>query len=155
MSPIWDNALSSLMTGGILDDLMISRLGFEGHQHKLYLVVNAGCKADDFMHLATYMPPGITIDVADDTLSLIALQGPKAVDVLGRFNPAVKDMIFMTSLDIPLTPTMWCHVSRSGYTGEDGYEISVKHDDVEELTEMLLAHDEVEMISTCGRRYRR
>jgi len=137
--------------GGILDDLMISRLGFEGHQHKLYLVVNAGCKADDFMHLATYMPPGITIDVADDTLSLLALQGPKAVDVLARFNPAVKDMVFMTSLDIPLTPTMWCHVSRSGYTGEDGYEISVKHDDVEELTEMLLAHDEVEMIGLGAR----
>ena len=137
--------------GGILDDLMISRLGFEGHQHKLYLVVNAGCKADDFMHLATYMPPGITIDVADDTLSLLALQGPKAVDVLSRFNPAVKDMVFMTSLDIPLTPTMWCHVSRSGYTGEDGYEISVKHDDVEELTEMLLAHEAVEMIGLGAR----
>jgi len=137
--------------GGILDDLMISRLGFEGHTHKLYLVVNAGCKADDFMHLATYLPPGITIDVADDTLSLIALQGPKAADVLAQFNPAVKDIVFMTSIDIPLTPTIWCHVSRSGYTGEDGYEISVKHDDVNILTDMLLAHDDVEMIGLGAR----
>ena len=137
--------------GGILDDLMISRLGFEGHTHKLYLVVNAGCKADDFMHLATYMPPGITIDVADDTLSLIALQGPKAVDVLSQFNPAVKELTFMTSIDVPLTPTIWCHVSRSGYTGEDGYEISVKHDDVAELTDMLLGHEDVEMIGLGAR----
>jgi len=137
--------------GGILDDLMISRLGFEGHTHKLYLVVNAGCKADDFMHLATYMPPGITIDVADDTLSLIALQGPKAVDVLSQFNPAVKGLTFMTSIDVPLTPTIWCHVSRSGYTGEDGYEISVKHDDVAELTDMLLGHEDVEMIGLGAR----
>ncbi len=137
--------------GGILDDLMISRLGFPGHEHKLYLVVNAGCKSDDFMHLATYMPPGITIDVSDDALSLIALQGPKAVDVLAQFNPAVKDMLFMTSLDIPLTQTMWCHVSRSGYTGEDGYEISVKHEDVNTLVDMLLAHDDVEMIGLGAR----
>lgn len=137
--------------GGILDDLMISRLGFEGHTHKLYLVVNAGCKADDFMHLATYLPPGITIDVADDTLSLIALQGPKAVDVLSQFNPAVKDLVFMTSIDIPLTQTIWCHVSRSGYTGEDGYEISVKHDDVNTLVDVLLAHDDVEMIGLGAR----
>ena len=137
--------------GGILDDLMVSRLGFPGHEHKLYLVVNAGCKVDDFMHLATHMPPGITIDVADDTLSLIALQGPKAVDVLAQFNPAVKDLVFMTSIDIPLTQTIWCHVSRSGYTGEDGYEISVKHEDVNTLVDMLLAHDDVEMIGLGAR----
>ena len=137
--------------GGIMDDLMISRLGFEGHTHKLYLVVNAGCKADDFMHLATYMPPGITIDVADDTLSLIALQGPKAADVLAQFNPAVKDLVFMTHTDLSLTPNIWCHVSRSGYTGEDGYEISVKHEDVNTLVDMLLAHEDVEMIGLGAR----
>ncbi len=137
--------------GGILDDLMITRLGFAGHEHKLYLVVNAGCKADDFAHLAAHLPKGITLDVADDTLSLIALQGPKAADVLSDFNPAVKDLIFMNSIDIPLTPTIWCHVSRSGYTGEDGYEISVKHDDVDILVDMLLTHDSVEMIGLGAR----
>ena len=137
--------------GGILDDLMITRLGFPGHEHKLYLVVNAGCKVDDFMHLATYLPSGITIDVADDTLSLLALQGPKAVEVLAQFNPAVKDMVFMSSLDIPLTQTIWAHVSRSGYTGEDGFEISIKNEDVGEITDMLLSHEEVEMIGLGAR----
>ena len=137
--------------GGILDDLMISRLGFQGHDHKLYLVVNAGCKADDFAHLEKHLPAGITLDVADDTLSLIALQGPKAVEVLSKFNPAVKDLVFMSSIDIPLTQTIWCHVSRSGYTGEDGYEISVKHEDVNTLVDMFLAHDDVEMIGLGAR----
>lgn len=137
--------------GGILDDLMISRLGFEGHSHKLYLVVNAGCKEDDFKHIQKHLPAGVHLDVADNTLSLLALQGPKAADVLARLNPAVKDLVFMTHTDLPLTPTIWVHVSRSGYTGEDGYEISVKHEDVNELVDLLLAHDEVELIGLGAR----
>jgi len=137
--------------GGILDDLMITRLGFQGHEHKLYLVVNAGCKVDDFAHLEKHLPAGIMLDIADDTLSLIALQGPKAVDVLSQFNPAVKDLVFMTSIDIPLTPTIWAHVSRSGYTGEDGYEISIKHEDVNSFSDLLLAHEDVEMIGLGAR----
>jgi len=137
--------------GGILDDLMITRLGFQGHEHKLYLVVNAGCKGDDFAHLEKHLSAGIVLDIADDTLSLIALQGPKAVDVLSQFNPAVKDLGFMTSIDIPLTPTIWAHVSRSGYTGEDGYEISIKHEDVNSFSDLLLAHEDVEMIGLGAR----
>ena len=137
--------------GGILDDLMISRLGFEGHTHKLYLVVNAGCKADDFAHMQKHLPDNVKLDVADDTLSLIALQGPKAADVLAALNPAVKDLTFMTHSDMPLTPTIWVHVSRSGYTGEDGFEISVKHEDVAELAELLLAHPDVEPIGLGAR----
>ena len=132
--------------GGILDDLMISRLGFEGHTHKLYLVVNAGCKDQDFAHMQKHLPADVKLDVADDTLSLIALQGPAAADVLGKFNGAVKDLVFMTHTDLPLTPTMWVHVSRSGYTGEDGYEIAVKHEDVNELVDLLLADERAEMI---------
>ena len=137
--------------GGILDDLMISRLGFEGHSHKLYLVVNAGCKADDFAHMHAHLPDGVTLDIVDDTLSLVALQGPKAAEVLGGLNSAVKDLTFMTHTDLPLTNTMWVHVSRSGYTGEDGYEISVKHDDVNELVDLLLAHDDVKPIGLGAR----
>jgi len=130
---------------------MITRLGFQGHEHKLYLVVNAGCKVDDFAHLEKHLPAGIVLDIADDTLSLIALQGPKAVDVLSQFNPAVKELVFMTSIDIPLTPTIWAHVSRSGYTGEDGYEISIKHEDVNSFSDLLLAHEDVEMIGLGAR----
>ncbi len=137
--------------GGTLDDLMISRLGFEGHTHKLYLVVNAGCKDADYAHIQKHLPAGVKLDVADDTLSLIALQGPKAVDVLARLNPAVKNLVFMTHTDLPLTNTIWVHISRSGYTGEDGCEISVKHDDVEALTDLLLAEPEVEMIGLGAR----
>lgn len=137
--------------GGILDDLMISRLGFEGHTHKLYLVVNAGCKADDFAHMQKHLPENVKLDVADDTLSLVALQGPSAVDVLAAMNPAVKELTFMTHTDLPLTPTMWVHISRSGYTGEDGYEISVKHEDVAELMDLLLSHPDVEPIGLGAR----
>ncbi len=137
--------------GGTLDDLMISRLGFEGHTHKLYLVVNAGCKDADYAHMRKHLPEGVTLDVKDDTLSLLALQGPKAVEVLARLNPAVKDLVFMTHTDLPLTQTIWVHISRSGYTGEDGCEISVKHDDVIALTKLLLAEPEVEMIGLGAR----
>ncbi len=137
--------------GGILDDLMITRLGFQGQTHRLYLVVNAGCKQDDFAHIAAHLPSDVQLDIKDDTLSLIALQGPKAVDVLAEFNPALRDIVFMTSVDVPLTPTIWAHVSRSGYTGEDGYEISIKHDDVGPFVDRLLAHDAVEMIGLGAR----
>ena len=136
--------------GGILDDLMISRLGMDGYSHVLYLVVNAGCKDDDFAHMENHLPDGVTLSVKDEQLSLIALQGPSAAKVLGALNPAVKDLVFMTHTDLPLGD-IWAHVSRSGYTGEDGYEISVKHDDVEALVEQLLAHPDVEPIGLGAR----
>ena len=136
--------------GGILDDLMISRLGMDGYSHVLYLVVNAGCKDDDFAHMESHLPDGVTLSVKDEQLSLIALQGPFAAEVLGALNPAVKDLVFMTHTDLPLGD-IWAHVSRSGYTGEDGYEISVKHDDVEALVEQLLAHPDVEPIGLGAR----
>lgn len=137
--------------GGTLDDLMISRLGFEGQTHKLYLVVNAGCKEADYAHIAAHLPRGVTLEIKDNVLSLLALQGPKAAAVLGEMNAAVNDLVFMTHTDLPLTKTIWVHVSRSGYTGEDGFEISVKHDDAEALTKLLLAHDDVELIGLGAR----
>ncbi len=140
--------------GGILDDLMISRLGFEGHAHRFYLVVNAGCKDADYAHLAQHLPDDVQLEVRDDLLSLIALQGPAAADILATMNPKIKELTFMTHIDLPLgddVSDLWCHVSRSGYTGEDGFEISVKHDDVNRLVERLLAHDDVEMIGLGAR----
>lgn len=137
--------------GGVLDDLMISRLGLEGHTHKLYLVVNAGCKDADYAHIEKHLPEGVTLDVKDDLLSLIALQGPKSVDILAAMNPAVKDLTFMTHTDLMITDSIWVHISRSGYTGEDGFEISVKHDDVEALADLLLAHDDVQPIGLGAR----
>lgn len=141
--------------GGILDDLMISRMGLPGYEHMLYLVVNAGCKIDDYAHLGTHMPDDVAVQVKDDTLSLIALQGPSAVEVLKQFNPAIAHLVFMSHTDIelkgPMETPIWAHVSRSGYTGEDGYEISVKHDDAVRLTKTLLAHVDVEMIGLGAR----
>jgi len=140
--------------GGTLDDLMISRLGFEGHTHKLYLVVNAGCKDADYAHMLAHLPDDVFLDYKDDDLSLLALQGPKAAQVLGALCPQVLNLTFMTHTDAPIMlpsgPT-FIHVSRSGYTGEDGFEISVKHEDVLALTEALLAHDDVEMIGLGAR----
>ncbi len=135
--------------GGILDDLMVSRLGLNGHQHWVYLVVNAGCKTDDFAHIEKHMPEGVQLKILDD-MSLIALQGPKAVDVVSKYLPEAATMPFMSSLDIELNG-MWCHISRSGYTGEDGYEIAVKHTDVVEMCELFMSNPEVEMIGLGAR----
>jgi len=141
--------------GGILDDLMISRLAMSGYEHVLYLVVNAGCKDGDYAHLEKHMPKGVQVQVKDDTLSLIAVQGPKAADVMSAFNPLISDLVFMTHTDLelsgPLETPIWVHISRSGYTGEDGFEISIKHDDVERLTHALLAHEHVEAIGLGAR----
>jgi len=140
--------------GGTLDDLMISRLGFEGHEHKLYLVVNASCKDANYAHMLSHLPENVFLDYKDDDLSLLALQGPRAAQVLGALCPAVNALTFMTHTDAPIMlpsgPT-FIHVSRSGYTGEDGFEISVKHDDVLALTEALLTHPDVEMIGLGAR----
>ena len=135
--------------GGILDDLMVSRLGMGGHHHWIYIVVNAGCKEQDFAHINKYLPDGLKLKILDD-MSLIALQGPKAVDVIAKYIPEAVTMPFMSSLDVPLDG-MWCHISRSGYTGEDGYEIAVKHKDVVAMCELFLSHDAVEMIGLGAR----
>ncbi len=141
--------------GGILDDLMISRLAMPGYEHVLYLVVNAGCKDADYAHLNKHMPKGVTVSVKDDTLSLIALQGPRATEVLGVLAPAVRDLVFMTHTDLELLGDMdtpvWAHVSRSGYTGEDGYEISAKHEDMVRLVDELLSYDDVEPVGLGAR----
>ena len=141
--------------GGILDDLMISRLAMPGYEHVLYLVVNAGCKDTDYKHLEAHMPKGVKVEVKDDTLSLIALQGPRAADVLGTLASEVRDLVFMTHTDLQLKGDLdepvWAHVSRSGYTGEDGYEISAKHDDMVRLVEELLTYDDVEPIGLGAR----
>ncbi|WP_371397696.1 glycine cleavage system aminomethyltransferase GcvT [Fretibacter rubidus] len=141
--------------GGILDDLMISRLGLKGHTHQLYLVVNAGCKVADYKHIKKHLPKGVNLSIKDDTLSLIALQGPRASDVLGCLNEAVEDLVFMTHTDLQLAGTLdeplYAHISRSGYTGEDGYEISAKHDDMIRLVEHLMTYDDVEIIGLGAR----
>lgn len=129
--------------GGIRDDLMVTNAG-----DHLFLVVNAACKAADFEHLRTGMP-GCELEILEDR-ALLALQGPEAAKVLSGLAPQVAAMPFMgfRSLDIAGIP---CLVSRSGYTGEDGYEISLPADRAEELARRLLTCPEVRPIGLGAR----
>ncbi|MCP4934908.1 MAG: glycine cleavage system aminomethyltransferase GcvT [bacterium] len=139
--------------GGVLDDLMVTRLGMEGHEHWVYVVVNAACKTRDFALIEKSMPDNVEMKILDD-MALVALQGPKAVDVLAGFAPQVADMAFMSSLDLPVVVDgneMWMHVSRSGYTGEDGFELAIKSKDVETFWRALEAHPDVEAIGLGAR----
>ena len=132
---------------------MVTRLGLEGHEHWVYVVVNAACKTRDFALIEKAMPDNVELKILDD-MALIALQGPKAVDVLASFAPQVADMAFMSSLDLPVSvegEDMWMHVSRSGYTGEDGYELAIKSKDVGTFWQALEAHEDVEAIGLGAR----
>lgn len=135
--------------GCILDDLMISRIANndDGYE-RLYLVVNAGCKDADFAHIETKLAGKVTLDILDR--ALIALQGPKAAEVLARHIPSVAEQPFMSLAHIAFEGTGLV-VSRCGYTGEDGFEISVPNDKAIAFSKMLLAHNEVEAIGLGAR----
>ncbi|MGQ3670989.1 glycine cleavage system aminomethyltransferase GcvT [Xanthobacter sp. TB0136] len=133
--------------GTILDDLMISRP--EGEEGRLFLVVNAACKGDDFAHLAAHLPENVKLNVLEDR-GLIALQGPEAAQVLARFCPAAAELPFMGTLSTTMAGVP-VHVSRSGYTGEDGFEISMPEASAVTLWEKLLAEPEVRPIGLGAR----
>jgi len=130
--------------GGILDDLMVTNLG-----DHLFVVVNAACKEQDIAHIQAHLPEDVEMELIDDR-ALLALQGPKAAEVLARLNPVVSDMVFMDAVTVELLGVE-CLVSRSGYTGEDGYEISVPADKADALARELLANAEVEWIGLGAR----
>ncbi|GEM76103.1 glycine cleavage system aminomethyltransferase GcvT [Vibrio sagamiensis] len=130
--------------GGIMDDLMVANLG-----DHLFVVVNAACKEQDIAHLNEHLPSNVTLEVIEDR-ALLAIQGPKASEVLSRFAPEVTDMLFMDVRKVDLLGTE-CIVSRSGYTGEDGYEISVPATHAQELATKLTAESEVEWIGLGAR----
>ena len=112
-------------SGGILDDLMVTHQVTDrfGPNSQYYLVVNGATKWDDIAHLREYLPDEITLNHMEDQ-ALLALQGPEAATVLTRLAPGVEDLIFMTAGSFDLCGTSaW--ISRSGYTGEDGFEISI------------------------------
>jgi aminomethyltransferase len=132
--------------GGILDDLMVTRTAKDG---VLFLVVNAACKDADFAHIEKHLPAGVTLQRLPER-ALIALQGPKAADVFTRFAPEAAAQVFMTGVEMNVAGIP-CMVSRSGYTGEDGYEISVPEADAVALTKKLLAEAEVKPIGLGAR----
>lgn len=135
--------------GGILDDLMITRLAYPGREGWAYLVVNAGCKDADYAHIAARLPAGVTLKVAED-LALVALQGPEAVAVIAGMLPAVSTIPFMT-YHAGQVDGMTLHISRSGYTGEDGVEISLLNKDVAAFCSRLLADARVRPIGLGAR----
>jgi aminomethyltransferase len=122
--------------GGILDDLMATRL-----EDGLMLVVNAACKDADLAHLQSQLDRAVTIEPHFER-ALLALQGPAAAAVLKRFAPGVERMSFMTSAELSIAGTP-CSVTRSGYTGEDGFEISVAAEQAAAIAERLLGEPEV------------
>ena len=129
--------------GGISDDLMFTNWGDE----EIYMVVNAACKEQDVAHLTNNLPT-TSVEVVDR--ALVALQGPKAREAAAKLLPELKALVFMQS-----TKVMWndveLWVSCSGYTGEDGYEISVPNENATAFCQALLALEEVEWIGLGAR----
>ena len=138
-------ALFTNENGGVLDDLMVTNLG----DNSLFLVVNAACKYADFKHLQDHLGSSCELEL-DDDLALLALQGPKAAKVLSGLAPAVNEMTFMTAKQVMINDIS-CFITRSGYTGEDGFEISVSSQDAENLADILLSSDEVDWIGLGAR----
>jgi aminomethyltransferase len=130
--------------GGILDDLMVTNFG-----DHLFVVVNAACKAQDIAHLKRALEPGLRVTPLPDR-ALLALQGPQASAVLARLAPEIAAMPFMSAAPHTIDGSD-CLVSRSGYTGEDGFEISVPAERAESLARALLAQPEVKPIGLGAR----
>lgn len=131
--------------GGIRDDLMVSRPAGEG----LFLVVNAATKNEDFALIEAATAGKGTLTRIEDR-ALLALQGPQAKDVMARLCPAACEMVFMQCGAFELDGAEIL-ISRSGYTGEDGFEISIPEADAGRIARLLLAQDEVEAIGLGAR----
>ena len=130
--------------GGILDDLMVTR-----RADGLYVVVNGATKYDDIAHLHEELPDTVTLNHMDEQ-ALIALQGPKAVDALARLVPGVEALSFMTAGAFTIGGVdAW--ISRSGYTGEDGFEISIPAEAAPQVAELIAGQPEVKPIGLGAR----
>jgi aminomethyltransferase len=121
--------------GGILDDFMVTRSAVPSEDGTLFVVVNASRKDIDYAHIEARLPKGVRLEKREDR-ALIALQGPKAVAVLAKFCSDAVAMPFMSAGTTQIDG-IDCHISRSGYTGEDGYEISVATGDAAALWSAL------------------
>ncbi|MBV1695216.1 MAG: glycine cleavage system aminomethyltransferase GcvT [Hyphomicrobiales bacterium] len=133
--------------GGILDDLMVTRPASDGEAGHIYVVVNASCKDADHAHMMARLPSTVRLVRGDDR-ALIALQGPVAADVIGASGAARLGFMQAGWFDIA---GVRAHVSRSGYTGEDGFEISVSADAAVRLWSALAADPRVQPIGLGAR----
>jgi aminomethyltransferase len=135
--------------GGILDDLMVARPGNPLQDGELLLVVNASTKEDDYAHIAARLAPGVELRRFDDR-ALLALQGPQAEAVLAAQAPDVAALAFMEVAQT-MVGGIPAHVCRSGYTGEDGFEISVPGERAAELWQLLMSDEQVKPIGLGAR----
>ena len=130
--------------GGIIDDLMFVNRG-----HDIFVIVNGACKHGDLAHIVERIGGRCTVTPQFDR-ALLALQGPQAVNALARLLPGVEKLVFMTGM-----PAIWngadLYVTRSGYTGEDGFEISVPSASADAFSRALLAQPEVKPIGLGAR----
>ncbi len=130
--------------GGILDDLMVTNMG-----DHLFIVVNAACKDADFAHMKSKLAGKAELEIIDDR-ALLAIQGPKAGEVMARLSPEMATMTFMTAAEVQIDGVS-CLATRSGYSGEDGFEISIPNDQAERLARLMLDQPEVEPIGLGAR----
>ena len=135
--------------GTIMDDLMFFNKG----NNEIFVIVNGACKVNDIAHIKAKI--GSRCDVITmPEYGLLALQGPQAVTVLSRLAPGVEKLVFMTGGDFTVdtgTQKIKVFLTRSGYTGEDGFEISVHNDDADALARALLAQPETKPIGLGAR----
>ena len=130
--------------GGVIDDVVAIRTG-----NGVMVIVNAACKEKDFLYLKRELEPSCRLLELPEH-SLFALQGPASVEALAKFFPLAAGLSFMESYETELDGIS-CRVSRCGYTGEDGFEISVADSQAEAIARLLLAEDEVEPIGLGAR----
>ena len=136
-------ALFTNPNGGIEDDLMVTN-----REDHLFVVVNAACKGADINRMREALAEDCDVQPLDR--ALIALQGPKAVEALAALAPGCRGMRFMDVADLEICGAS-CIVSRSGYSGEDGFEISIRNDAAQEVAEALLAQTAVEPVGLGAR----
>ncbi|MFL5007680.1 MAG: glycine cleavage system aminomethyltransferase GcvT [Microvirga sp.] len=135
--------------GGIRDDLMVTRPANPLQDGELLLVVNASTKEADYAHMAARLPAGVELRRFDDR-ALLALQGPQAEAVLGGQAPDIASLAFMQAAET-MIGGIPAHISRSGYTGEDGFEISVPASRAAELWRLLMADEQARPIGLGAR----
>ncbi len=140
--------------GGIVDDLIVARSASADDDGRLMLVVNGARKHVDDDHIRANLRDGVRLDIVEDR-ALMALQGPKASEVLTGLCPKAAALTFMTATSAEFAladgSALDCHVSRSGYTGEDGFEISVAAESAEAMARTLLADDRIRPIGLGAR----
>ena len=135
--------------GGIIDDLMFFNQGTVDGEPTLFVIVNGACKVEDIAHIQARIGQRCQVVPLPDQ-ALLALQGPQAATALARLAPGVQQLVFMTGGDFTIAGCD-CFVTRSGYTGEDGFEISVPAAQAETLARALLAQPEVKPVGLGAR----